>query len=427
VSEIGPGLPIGSNESMPPERRSESFDRSPKVHRLAVTVVFFLIGCGSGTWAARVPAIKEHLHLSAGVLGLTLLGPPVGAVAAMSVIGAILVKVKPRRVVGSMFIPFGVALCALSFVDSPWQLFVALFVWGASTGSIDVAMNIEAAALQDFIGRRIMSRFHASYSVGGLTGAGAGAVAAATGLSFNVNFIVVGVLVLIVGVSASAVFSKTPVKPRVSSTSSVVETERSARRPTFSWTLVGLSAIAFGCFLAEGAVNGWSAVYLHSSLKAGAGLAALAYTVFSCAMATGRLLGDHMAERIGPVRLVRFSAAIAAIGFAGALFAGQVATAMVGFVLLGLGMSIVVPLVFTAASHLERPGPSLATVNSFGYFGVLVGPGLIGGLADAVGLPSALGVIVAICALTALLAGVITPKRQIGESFASTATDHTSP
>jgi MFS family permease len=421
VSDIDPGFRNEPDSSTPPERRSESFDRSPKVHRLAVTVVFFLIGCGSGTWAARVPAIKEHLHLSAGVLGLTLLGPPVGAVAAMSVVGAILVKVKPRRVVGTMFIPFGVALCALSVVDSPWQLFVALFVWGASTGTIDVAMNIEAAALQDFIGRRIMSRFHASYSIGGLAGAGAGAVAAATGLSDNVNFVVVGVIVLFAGVGASSVFSRTPVQPRDRS-----ETVRAARRPTFSWTLVGLSAIAFGCFLAEGAVNGWSAVYLHSSLKAGAGLAAVGYTVFSCAMATGRLFGDHMAERFGPVRLVRFSAAIAALAFAGALFAGQVATVMVGFVLLGLGMSIVVPLVFTASSHLERPGPSLATVNSFGYFGVLVGPGLIGGLADTVGLPSALGVIVAICALTALLAGVITPRRRIGEGIASHATDQES-
>jgi MFS family permease len=132
-------------------------------------------------------------------------------------------------------------------------------------------------------------------------------------------------------------------------------------------------------------------------VEGGTGLAAVAYTVFSCAMATGRLFGDHLAERFGPVRLVRFSAAIAAIGFGAALVVGQVATAMIGFVLLGLGMSIVVPLVFTASSHLERPGPSLATVNSFGYFGVLVGPGLIGGLADTVGLPSALGVIVAIC------------------------------
>jgi MFS family permease len=419
VSDIEPA---GFNraEATAPLQISASFDRSPHAHRLAVTIVFFLIGCGSGTWAARVPAIKAHLHLSAGVLGLTLLGPAVGAVAAMSVVGAVLVKIKPRRVVRVMFIPFGAALCALSFVDSPWQLFFTLFVWGASTGTIDVAMNTEAAALQDFVGRRIMSRFHASYSLGGLAGAGAGALAAANGLGVTVNFVVAGVVVLIVGVIASSAFSKTPVKVQQGPASSDTPAIRTSRRPKFSWTLVGLSAIAFGCFLADGAVNGWSAVYLHSSLKAGAGLAAVAYTAFSSAMALGRLLGDHMAERFGPVRLVRVSAAIAAIGFAGALIAGQVVTAMAGFVLLGLGMSFVVPLVFTASSHLERPGPSLATVNSFGYFGVLVGPALIGGLADAIGLPGALGVIVAICALTALLAGVITPRREIGEVIGST-------
>jgi MFS family permease len=133
-------------------------------------------------------------------------------------------------------------------------------------------------------------------------------------------------------------------------------------------------------------------------------------------MAAGRLCGDHMAERFGPVRLVRISAATAAIGLAAALAIGQVAVAMVGFVLLGLGMSFIVPLVFTASSLLERPGPSLAMVNSFGYFGLLVGPALIGGLADAIGLPTALGVIVAVCAVTTILAGAIAPRRAFSQS-----------
>jgi len=275
-------------------------------------------------------------------------------------------------------------------------------------------MNVEAAALQDLVGRRIMSRFHAAYSLGGLAGAGGGALAAATGLSVRANFLIVGVSVLTVGVVASSAFSRTPVRPIVAPASE--SPVRSPRRPKLSWSLVGLCTIAFGCFLAEGAVNNWSAIYLHSSLKAGAGLAAVAYTAFSCAMAAGRLCGDHVAERFGPVRLVRFSAATAAIGLTIALVLGQVAAAMVGFVLLGLGMSFVVPLVFTASSLLERPGPSLATVNSFGYLGLLIGPALIGGLADAVGLPGALGVIVAVCAVTAVLAGAVAPRRPFSES-----------
>jgi MFS family permease len=376
-------------------------------------VVFFLVGVVAGTWAARIPAVKAHLHLSAGVLGLALLGPAVGAVLAMTVVGAVLARVKPRRIVRVMFVPFGVALCLLSVVDSPWQLFATLVGWGAAVGTIDVAMNIEAAALQDLVGRRIMSRFHAAYSLGGLAGAGAGALAAATGLSVTVNFSIVGLLVLTLGVAASSAFSRTPLRHELGSPS---KPDRSLRRPKLSWSLIGLATIAFGCFLAEGAVNNWSAVYLHSSLHAGAGLAAVAYTVFSCAMAAGRLCGDHMAERFGPVRLVRSSAAFAAVGLAIALVVGQVAVAMVGFVLLGLGMSFIVPLVFTASSQLERPGPSMATVNSCGYLGLLIGPALIGGLADAVGLPAALGVIVAVCAITTILAGSVAAKRPLGES-----------
>jgi MFS family permease len=381
-------------------------------------VVFLLVGCAAGTWAARLPAIKAHLHISAGVLGLALLGPAVGAVMAMAVVGAVLVKVKPRRVVAVMFVPYGILLGVLSFVDSPWQLFATLVGWGACVGTIDVAMNVEAAALQDLVGRRIMSRFHAAYSLGGLAGAGAGAIAAASGLSVRVNFLIVGVLVLTVGVAASSAFSRTPVRPAQNVPSSDLKV-RSPRRPKLSWTLVGLCTIAFGCFLAEGAVNNWSAIYLHSSLKAGAGLAAVAYTAFSCAMAAGRLCGDHMAERFGPVRLVRFSVATAAIGLLIALIVGQVAAAMVGFVLLGLGMSFVVPIVFTASSLLERPGPSLATVNSFGYLGLLIGPALIGGLADGVGLPAALGVIVAVCVVTAVLAGAAAPRRAFSQSSES--------
>jgi predicted MFS family arabinose efflux permease len=382
-----------------------------------VTVVFFLVGSVSGTWAARIPAIKAHLHLSAGILGLALLGPAVGAVIAMTVVGVVLVKVKPRRIVAVMFVPYGVLLYALSLVRTPWQLFATLLGWGAAVGTIDVAMNIEAAALQDLVGRRIMSRFHAAYSLGGLAGAGGGALAAATGMSVTVNFLIVGTLVLTLGVAASSVFSRTPIRRELTSAGSELRRVRS--RPKLSWSLVGLSTIAFGCFLADGAVNNWSAIYLHSSLKAGAGLAAVAYTAFSCAMAAGRLFGDHAAERIGPVRLVRYSAATATVGLAAALAAGQVTAAIAGFVLFGLGMSFVVPLVFTASAQLERPGPSLATVNSFGYLGLLVGPALIGGIADSIGLPAALGVIVAVSAITTVLAGVVAPKRPFGESSSS--------
>ncbi len=380
-----------------------------------MTVVFCALGAGSGEWAARIPAFKSGLHLSAGELGLVLLGPAVGAVLAMPVTGAMVATVAPRRIVQAAFIPFGGLLAVLSLAGSAWELFVILLGWGAALGTIDVAMNTEAAALQDRLGRLVMSRFHASYSIGGLVGAGTGALAAANGVSVAANFLIAGVVVAVVGALAGEAFAVSgaragPVSPP-GTEPSAREPRAAVRRPQLSGVLVALAAIAFGCFLAEGAANDWSAVYLHASLGAGPGLAAVAYTAFSCAMAAGRLFGDHLAERIGPVRLVRISATTAAVGFGAALVAGQVGGALAGFVLLGLGLSVVVPVVFTAASRLGRPGPSLATVSSCGYLGLLVGPALIGGLAEAVGLPGALGIVVVLSSATAVLAGAVATGR----------------
>jgi len=177
--------------------------------------------------------------------------------------------------------------------------------------------------------------------------------------------------------------------------------------------LVALAAMAFGSFLAEGAANDWSAVYLHSSLHAPVGLAAGTYTVFSATMACGRLLGDHLADRIGSVRLIRLSAGVAAGGFAGALVVGQVWSGLLGFAILGAGLSIIVPLVFTSTSQMGQTGPNLAFVTSFGYLGMLAGPGLIGGLAEAFGLPEALGVIVLFSVVAMILAGVTRPRSSI--------------
>jgi MFS family permease len=170
--------------------------------------------------------------------------------------------------------------------------------------------------------------------------------------------------------------------------------------------------MAFGSFLAEGVAADWSAVYLHSSLGAPVGLAAAGYTVFSCTMTGGRLAGDRLADLFGPVRLVRMSAGLAAAGFGLALLVGQVWSGLVGFALLGAGLACVVPLVFTAAAAaaLGRPGPNLAMVTTSGYVGMLAGPALIGGVAQAIGLHAALGIDVILCAVCAALAGFLRPR-----------------
>jgi predicted MFS family arabinose efflux permease len=377
-----------------------------------VTVVFFALGATAASWASRLPAIKDGLDLSPGLLGVILLGPAIGSLLAMPLTGKLLRQVSPRRVVQVAFVPLAVLLPLAGVAGSPWQLFANLAAWGAAAGVVDVAMNTEAAALQDRLGRRVMSGFHGTYSAGGLAGAGLGALAAATGVDVRAHLLVAASVVLVAGLAASQRFAATSGSSDLSSPRLIAGRGTSGIRPW--WTLVALSAVAFGCFLAEGAANDWSAVYLHSSLGAPAGLAAISYSLFAAAMMAGRLNGDRLADRWGAAHLIRLSAGVAAIGFATALLVSEVAAGLAGFTVLGLGLSVVVPLVFTAAAQLGQAGPSLAVVAGSGYAGFLVGPALIGGLADAVGLPPALGVVAAVSAITALLAPVVAPQPSPG-------------
>ncbi len=368
--------------------------------RMPVIAVFFLLGAISASWAARIPAIRAPLHLSDQGLGLALLGPAAGAVLTMPAAGAVLVRRTPRAVVLAVMVPLAALLPLVTLVDDAGQLFVVLFVWGCCVGVVDVGMNTEAVGVQNRLGRRVMSGFHASYSIGGLVGAAVGAGCAWAGVSVRSQLVAVSATVLVAGVGAAARFE--PVARRAGG-------ERRVRsgRLRWSWVLVALSVMAFASFLAEGAANDWSAVYLHSSLGASAALAAAGYTCFAVAMAAGRLCGDRLADRWGPRRLVRVSTTVGAAGWGAALSIGSPVAALVGLMLLGFGLSSVVPTAFSQASRLGQAGPAIAVVTFCGYGGMLAGPAAIGAMAGAVGLPAALAVDGVLAAVVALLCGAL--------------------
>ena len=386
------------SEQVPVEQAEKDRDS-----RVPVVAVFLLLGAISASWAARIPAIRAPLHLSTQALGFALLGPAAGAVLAMPITGAALVRVAPRKLVLVAFVPLAGVLPLVTVVGHVWQLFAVLFVWGSCVGIIDVAMNTEAVAVQDRIGRRVMSGFHASYSIGGLIGAAVGAGCAWGAVSVRTQLVVVSVVVLVVGIVAAADFD--PIGPDA-------RAEKNIRSGRIRWSraLVALSVMAFASFLAEGAANDWSAVYLHSSLDTSAGLAGVGYTCFAIAMTIGRLCGDRLADRWGPRHLVRVSSAAAAIGWSGALLLNSPAAALAGLVLLGFGLSSVVPNVFSQASRLGQAGPSIAVVTFCGYGGMLAGPAAIGTLAGAVGLPAALSVDAGLATTIFLLCGVLALK-----------------
>jgi MFS family permease len=279
-----------------------------------------------------------------------------------------------------------------------------LLLFGVGMGSLDVSMNVHGVTVEREYGRPIFSGFHAAFSFGGLAGAALGSLAASADLDVRVHLVLVGALCAAVGLtwsrrflpgSADAISEHDPifVKP-----------------PRKVWAL---GALAFACLLIEGASGDWSGVYIKDELGASAAYAALGFTAFSVTMTLGRVFGDRLVERLGSVRLVRAGGVVACIGFGLALAVSAPPAALFGFACLGAGMSSVIPIVFRAAGQVPgiASSVSLSAVSSIGYLGFVAGPPAIGGIAELVGLPNALVVIVLLAATVAVLARTTAPAQ----------------
>ncbi|CAN5805511.1 MFS transporter [soil metagenome] len=368
--------------------------------RIAVVGVFFMNGFALANWFVRIPAIQQDLSLSEGLLGLALLGAAVGALASMTLAGALVSWFGSRRVVGitALLLSFSLVLPALA--PSLFWLVPAVAVIGASNGALDVSMNSQAVAVEKGIGRPIMSSFHAAFSFGGLAGAVFGGLVASAEIQALPHFAVVAALC---GLASVVCFRK--LLP--DSADAAEDGMPAFARPTRA--LLGLGVISFCVLLGEGAMGDWSAVYLDNALQTGPGFAATGFAAFSLAMAVGRLFGDRVIERFGPTRVVRICAAIAAVGLGISLAAGQQYVALVGFACAGLGFSIIFPVALSAAGRTKdiAPGPALAAVATAGYTGFLVGPPAIGFVAELTGLGGALYIVVILSAAVVLLAGAV--------------------
>lgn len=371
----------------------------PRAARRAVALLFFANGAALASWIPRIPAAQEQLGLSVGVLGIALLGAPIGAVIAMPLTGALIGRFGSRAVVRTA----ALCLCAslpLPILAPNLPLFMlALAVLGASNAAMDVSMNAHGVAVERGYHRPIMSSFHAMYSIGGLVGAGAAGLIAGAGVDARPHL--VGSAVVLAGLVCVATPTLlTNVK------------EHESQGPAFvrpSAALLALGIIAFCSMLGEGAMADWSAVYLRSGMGASAAFAAAGFAAFSLAMALGRIFGDRLTLRFGPAMIVRAGGALAALGLAVALVVDAPAAAVVGFACVGAGLSCVVPNAFSAAGRAPglAPGAGIAAVSTTGYFGFLVGPPVIGLVAARVTLRGALGVVVLLSAIMALLAGSV--------------------
>jgi Major Facilitator Superfamily len=363
--------------------------------RAGVATVFFLNGFGYGSWVPRIAEIKAQLSLSEGQLGLALFMAAVGALIAMPLAGAAAHRYGSRAATAVTVAGYGLSLPGLALAPGLAGLGLALLIAGAASGALDVSMNAQGVAVEKRYWRPIMSSLHGMFSLGGMAGAAATGAIAGAGVPLLPHFAGIAALVVAVGVVASA--------PMLPPSAEAGAEGPGFARPSLAILLPGI--VALTALLSEGAMADWSAVYLSASLGAGTTMAAAAFAAFSMMMAAGRFTGDHLVARLGGDVVVRMGGALAAAGLGLSLAIGNPVVAVVGFGLVGAGLSCVFPVVLSSAARTPDlpPSAAIAAVCTVGYFGFLLGPPTIGGLAELIGLPGALGLVVLLCALIAAL------------------------
>jgi MFS family permease len=366
--------------------------------RAAVTTIFALNGALLGTWGARIPAIQDGLDTGPGGIAVALAALAAGALIAMPVAGRLVSRHGSATVVRIAVAVLGLGLVAPAAMPSVALLALSTFVLGLANGSLDVSMNVQGVEVERVAGRAIFSSMHAAFSAGGLVGAGIAALAAATDVGATANFLIVGVAAAAIGEWVSRVLIPDAPQPHAAHASA-------GGTAGGRWKLGGL---AFCCLFAEGAAMDWSAVHLRA-IGAGAAVAALAYAAYSVAMAAGRLSGDRLSERLGPVALARRGGLLAGVAMTISLIVGEPAVGLLAYILLGAGLSVITPMVFRAAATGGDAGPALAAVTTTGYLGLLSGPPIIGAVASATSVPGALVLVIVAAAAVVFGAGALRP------------------
>lgn len=368
---------------------------------LVLATVFAVHGAVSGTFASRIPWIKDHLELSPGALGLALVCPAIGSSLMMPLAGRLTHRYGSRTAL-RLLLTLWCAVLALPALAPglPW-LCLALLAVGAGAGMADVVMNALGVAVEEYKGTSIMSGLHGMWSAGTLVGAAIGVPAAHAGLDGRIHLGAMSALLVVV---ALVICTGAPdIRPA----------DDEAAPPRFALpprAALVIGAVGFCAVFAEGASADWCAVFLRDVADASPAVAALAYTAFSCTMAIARLLGDLVVRRLGPVATLRCSGVIAVIGGTLVVVSRTPAPAIAGFAMLGVGLAVVVPLCFAAAGRRGPvPSQAIAGVATVTYTSGLVAPAAIGGIAGATSLTVSFGLVTALTLGLVLGAGVVRP------------------
>lgn len=370
-------------------------------------LIFFLQPIAFGAWLPRIPEVQQGLDLGPAGLAVTLLGLPCGTLLTLPFAGPLVGRIGPRIAILIGMVLYSLAVCLPALAPSPQLLFVALMAAGSSLSFVELGLNVQADAVEKGSGAVIMTTSHGCWSVGIMTGSLIGSGLAALGLAPAWAIAAVAVVILPV---ALLVATRLPVYPA----SVAAGTEQRSAWALPSWTLLGICCFVFGITMTEGAMADWSAIFLRDALGAQGGAVGLGYAVFAGMVAAGRFGGDTLKRRFGTVMTARICGVLALAG-AGVLFvAPSEAVALVGFAIIGVGVSVGFPLAVTAAASIgDRAASANVAILSFvALLGFLVGPPVIGFVAEHFDMRVGIACLIPVLLVSLLLTGRLVPAKQ---------------
>ena len=371
-------------------------DMARRSAHLAIGATFFMSSVAFGNWLARIPEVRDRLHIDDAVLGVCLLGMSVGSVLATTLAGTLIWRMGSRRGTRLGYGLFVLALCGPGLAPSPAMLFLAVVPLGVGWGILQISMNTSAHELEQASGTRCLARCHGAFSLGGMVGAGLGSCFAHLGVAVAAHLAIVSSALLLAGAATSRSLHVPSAAPRA------------ARRGWVSppREILGLSSFAFLVLLVEGAIADWSSLLLRDDFAAPAGLAGLGFAIFSVMMAAGRLGGDWLSHRLRVAAFLRIGTALGGFALVLGLVCARTLGMLLGLGFVGLGLANVVPIMLRAAgSHGERQTAiNVAAVATFGQVAFLVGPPMIGLLSRAFSVSGAFWALAVTLGLASLVA-----------------------
>jgi len=348
--------------------------------RLAVASFYFAMGLCFATWASRIPDIRVALHLSDADLGSILFALPVGQLTMMAFSGKLVTRFGSHRLLVISLSVYAFCLTNLGLATNAWQLALALYVFGMFGNMNNIAVNTQGVYTEQLFKKTIMASFHGVWSFAGFTGALLGLGMLALDLIPYYHFIIVGIITILLIVFNYKYLVKAKEKRKAPEKKKLFSKPDSA--------LIWLGVIGFGSMASEGIMFDWSGIYFKDIVQAPGPLIILGYTSFMIMMATGRFLGDGMINRYGRKLVLQTGGILISTGLFTAVFFPYLVSSMIGFMLVGLGVSTIVPTLYSLAGKHPTipPGEALTAVSSVSFLGFLMGPPVIGYIAELFGL-----------------------------------------